>query len=146
MKSYNVGVLGNCCTHGAGICNMFKGRSDTRVIAAYEENSRRAEELQHVFDAPLSTSYEAVINHPEVDFVAVTCDPCDKADMVELPLLRANTFSSTSRSVKVWTVHAASLRLSKPITSISCTISRWSVLYRSMPDCWRKCSWECTAR
>ena len=46
MKSYNVGILGNCCTHGAGICNMFKGRSDTRVIAAYEENPRRAGELQ----------------------------------------------------------------------------------------------------
>ena len=83
MKSYNVGILGNCCTHGAGICNMFKSRSDTRVIAAYESNPRRAKELQGVFGAPLSTSYEAVINHPEVDFVAVTCDPCDKAEMVE---------------------------------------------------------------
>ena len=62
---------------------MFKGRSDTRVIAAYEENPRRAEELQGVFDAPLSSSYETVTNHPEVDFVAVTCDPCDKADVVE---------------------------------------------------------------
>ena len=84
MKSYNVGILGNCCTHGAGICGMFKGRSDTHVIAAYEENPRRAEELRQVFGAPLSTSYEAVINHPEVDFVAVTCDPGDKAEMVEL--------------------------------------------------------------
>ena len=84
MKAYNVGILGNCCTHGAGICGTFKGRSDTRVIAAYEENSRRAEELQEVFGVPLSSSYEAVISHPEVDFVAVTCDPCDKADMVEL--------------------------------------------------------------
>ena len=83
MKSYNVGILGNCCTHGAGICNMFKGRSDTRVIAVYEENPRRAEELQQVFGAPLSSSYEAVINQPEVDFVAVTCDPCDKAELVE---------------------------------------------------------------
>ena len=83
MKSYNVGILGNCCTHGAGICSMFKGRSDTRVITAYEENPRRAEELQGVFGAALSTSYEAVVNHPEVDFVAVTCDPCDKAEMVE---------------------------------------------------------------
>lgn len=84
MKVYNVGVLGNCCTHGAGICSMFKGRSDTRVIGAYEGNPRRAEELQRVFGAALSSSYEAVINHPAVDFVAVTCDPCDKADVVEL--------------------------------------------------------------
>ena len=71
MKSYNVGILGNCCTHGAGICSMFKGRSDTHVIAAYEENPRRAEELRQVFGAPLSNSYEAVINHPEVDFVTM---------------------------------------------------------------------------
>ena len=63
---------------------MFKGRSDTCVIAAYEANPRRAKELQGVFGEPLSTSYEAVINHPAVDFVAVTCDPCDKAEMVEL--------------------------------------------------------------
>ena len=83
MKSYNIGLLGNCCTHGAGICSMFKGRSDTRVIAAYEENPRRAEELRRVLGAPLSSSYEAVINHPEVDIVAITCDPCDKANMVE---------------------------------------------------------------
>jgi predicted dehydrogenase len=63
---------------------MFKSRSDTHVVAAYEENPRRAQELQDVFGAPLSSSYKAVINHPEVDFVAVTCDPGDKAEMVEL--------------------------------------------------------------
>ena len=84
MKSYNVGILGNCCTHGASICSMFKGRPDTCVIAAYEANPRRAAELQGVFGAPLSSSYEAVINRPDIDFVAVTCDPCGKADMVEL--------------------------------------------------------------
>ncbi len=83
MKPYGVGILGNCCTHGAGICGMFKRRSDTRVIAAYEKTPRRAEELQGVFGAPLARSYEEVINHPDVDFVSITCDPCDKADMVE---------------------------------------------------------------
>ncbi|MCZ6680236.1 MAG: Gfo/Idh/MocA family oxidoreductase [Candidatus Poribacteria bacterium] len=84
MKPYGVGILGNCCTHGAGICGMFQRRSDTRVIAAYEQNARRANELQAVFGAPLAGSYEAVINHPDVDFVAITCDPGDKADMVEI--------------------------------------------------------------
>ena len=83
MKPYGVGILGNCCTHGAGICGMFKRRSDTRAIAAYEENPRRAGELQGVFGAPLARSYKEVINHPDVDFVAVTCDPGDKAAMVE---------------------------------------------------------------
>ena len=83
MKPYGVGILGNCCTHGAGICNTFKRHPDTRVIAAYEKNLRRAEELQGIFGAPLSESYEEVIKHPDVAIVAVTCNPCDKADMVE---------------------------------------------------------------
>ena len=83
MKSYNVGILGNCCTHGAGICNMLNQREDTNVVAAYEGNSRRAKELQSVFGRQLSSSYQEVMNTPDLDFVAVTCDPCDKADIVE---------------------------------------------------------------
>ena len=82
-RQYGVGVLGNCCTHGAGICSKFMGHSDTRVIAVYEENPRRADELRQVFGAALAGSYREVVNHPEVDFVAITCDPRDKADMVE---------------------------------------------------------------
>ena len=83
MKSYNVGILGNCCTHGAGICNMLNQREDTNVVAAYEGNSRRAKELQSVFGRQLSSSYQEVMNNPDLDFVAVTCDPCDKANIVE---------------------------------------------------------------
>ena len=83
MKSYNVGILGNCCTHGAGICNMLNQREDTNVVAAYEKNSQRAEELQSVFGRQLSSSYQEVINNPDLDFVVLTCDPCDKAKLVE---------------------------------------------------------------
>ena len=83
MKVYGVGILGNCCTHGAGLCGMFTARNDTRVVAAYEAEPRRAAELCKTFGKPLAKSYDEVINHPEVDFVAVSCDPCDKADMVE---------------------------------------------------------------
>jgi predicted dehydrogenase len=32
---------------------------------------------------PLAASYDAVITDPAVDFVAISCDPCDKATMVE---------------------------------------------------------------
>lgn len=80
---YGVGVVGNCCTHGAGICGMFNGRKDARVVAAFEQNPRRAKELAEALGKPLAESYDAVIQHPEVDIVAVTCDPCDKATMVE---------------------------------------------------------------
>lgn len=83
MKTYGVGILGNCGTHGAGLCGMFKNRKDTRVVAAFEKEPRRAKELQQVLGAPLAASYDAVIRHPNVDVVAVSCDPCDKAEMVE---------------------------------------------------------------
>lgn len=84
MKTYGVGILGNCCTHGEGLCRMFQGRQDTRVVAGYEREPRRAAELAACLGGPLAVSYEEVAAHPEVDFVAVTSDPCDKADMVEL--------------------------------------------------------------
>jgi predicted dehydrogenase len=83
MKTYGVGVLGNSCTHGAGIVGTFKNHPRTRVVAAYETNPRRAKELEQAFGEPLAKSYDDVIHHPQVDFVAVTCDPCDKALMVE---------------------------------------------------------------
>jgi predicted dehydrogenase len=80
---YGIGVAGNCCTHGAGICGMFKARKDTRVATAFEQNPRRAKELAETLDKPLAASYDAVIQDPAVDIVAVTCDPCDKAAIVE---------------------------------------------------------------
>jgi len=82
-KPYGVGIVGNCCTHGAGLCGMFKGRADTRVVAAYEKDPRRAKELAEVLGGPLADSYDAVISNPDVVVVAVATDPCDKADMVE---------------------------------------------------------------
>ncbi|MBI4559063.1 MAG: Gfo/Idh/MocA family oxidoreductase [Candidatus Hydrogenedentes bacterium] len=83
VKPYGVGILGNCCTHGAGLCGMFKGRPDTRVVAAHEEDPRRAQELQAVLGGPLAASYEDVIGHPDVAIVAVSSDPCEKANLVE---------------------------------------------------------------
>ncbi len=83
MKTYGIGVLGNCCTHGAGLCAMLQRREDTRVVAAREPDPRRGPELREVFGGTLLGSPERVIHHPEVEIVAVCTDPCDKADMVE---------------------------------------------------------------
>jgi len=83
QKVYKVGILGNCCTHGAMLCRKFNNRSNTRVVAGYEKNLRRGKELEESLGMPLSGSYEKVINHPEIDFVAIACDPCDKAELVE---------------------------------------------------------------
>jgi predicted dehydrogenase len=80
---YGIGVAGNCCTHGAGICAMFRARSDTRVVTAFEHHAPRAKELTEALGKPLAASYDAVVQDPAVDIVAVTCDPCDKAAIVE---------------------------------------------------------------
>jgi predicted dehydrogenase len=82
-ETYGVGVLGNCCTHGVALCSAFIKHPRTRVVAAFEKNPRRAEELAEVLGQPLEKSYDAVIGHTEVDFVVVTCDPCEKAALVE---------------------------------------------------------------
>ncbi|UCD27542.1 MAG: Gfo/Idh/MocA family oxidoreductase [Planctomycetota bacterium] len=83
QKVYKVGILGNCCTHGAMLCRKFNNRPETHVVAGYEKNPRRGKELEECLGMPLAGSYDAVINHPQVDFVAVACDPCDKAEIVE---------------------------------------------------------------
>ncbi|MBI4581453.1 MAG: Gfo/Idh/MocA family oxidoreductase [Planctomycetes bacterium] len=82
-KVYGVGVVGNCCTHGAGLVAKFKNDPRTRVVAAFEANARRAAELQVALGGPLAASYDDVIRNPAVDIVAVSCDPADKATMVE---------------------------------------------------------------
>ena len=82
-KVYGVGIVGNCCTHGAGLCTLFQGRKDTRVVAAFEANPRRAKELAATWGQALSRSYDAVIRDPAVDIVVISCDPSDKAGMVE---------------------------------------------------------------
>jgi predicted dehydrogenase len=121
VKTYGVGILGNCCTHGTGACATFKKRPDTRVVAAYEKNPRRAMELEKALGSPLAKSYDEVIHHPEVAFVAITCDPCDKAEMVEKAaaagkhiflnkpfcesLDSARRIAEAVRKYKVWLVH-----------------------------------------
>lgn len=83
MKRYGVGILGNCCTHGAGICGMLRRRDDTRVVAAYEKGERRGRELAEALGAPLAASCHEVLAHPQVDVVAIASDPCDKAGLAE---------------------------------------------------------------
>jgi predicted dehydrogenase len=83
-ERYGIGVLGNCCTHGAGLAGAFAGHPRTRVVAGYERDERRGPELAAAMKLPLSKSYEAVANHPDADILCVSSDPCDKAAMVEL--------------------------------------------------------------
>lgn len=80
---YQIGILGNCCTHGAGVVNALKAREDVQIIAGYEANPRRAEELKRALGFSLVGSYDEICTHPDVDIVVITTDPCDKAKMVE---------------------------------------------------------------
>lgn len=84
MRTYRAGILGNCCTHGAGLCAGLKGHPRVEAVAAYEPDARRARELEDALGAPLASSYEAVLDAPALDFVAITCDPCDKAMLAEM--------------------------------------------------------------
>ena len=76
--------MGNCCTHGAGIAGQFAAHPRTRVATGYEPRAQRAGELQQAMRAPLAASYEAVVDHAQVEILALATDPCDKAEMVEL--------------------------------------------------------------
>ncbi|MFO0890538.1 MAG: sulfatase-like hydrolase/transferase [Isosphaeraceae bacterium] len=128
---YGVGIVGNCCTHGAGLCAMFRARSDTKVVAAFESGPRRGRELQQAVGMPLSPSADAVINDPAVDILAIACDPCDKAAMVEKAaragkaiflnkppcdsLDAARRIVDAVRTHRVWLVHDIPMIRSVPV-------------------------------
>ena len=54
------------------------------MVTGYEKNPRRAEELKDAMDSELADSYRAVASNPNVQILVVTCDPCDKLELVEL--------------------------------------------------------------
>ena len=128
---YGVGIVGNCCTHGAGLCTMFQGRKETRVVAAFESNPRRAGELERVLGRSLARSADLVIGNPNVDIVAIACDPCDKAEIVEKAaragkaiflnkpacdsLDAARRIAETVQQHKIWLVHDIPMVRSVPV-------------------------------
>ncbi len=81
---YGIGILGNCCTHGAGAADQFNGHPETRIITGFEKKPGRARELEAAMGVPLAKCYEDVIACPDVQIVAVTSDPSDKADLVAM--------------------------------------------------------------
>jgi predicted dehydrogenase len=83
-KVYGIGILGNCCTHGAGLAHAFISHPRTRIVTGCEADARRGPELALAMDAALADSCEAAVARDDVDIVCITADPCDKARMVEL--------------------------------------------------------------
>ena len=68
---------------GRAFAACSKGGPSSASWPPSRPNPRRAKELADVLGKPLAASYDAVIQNPAVDIVAVTCDPCDKAAIVE---------------------------------------------------------------
>ena len=83
-QTYGVGILGNCCTHGAGVAGALGQHPRLRLVTGYEPGERRSAELREVLGAELASGYDAVARHRDVDIAVVTTDPCDKAEMVDL--------------------------------------------------------------
>lgn len=80
---YRVGVLGNCCTHGEFVVAALREEAGAELVAGWEADPRRAPALAGLLGVELAESPEALIDDPEVDVVALSCDPCDKARWVE---------------------------------------------------------------
>lgn len=84
LPVYGVGILGNCCTHGAGVAGALQRHARLRIVSGYEPGERRGAELGETMQLDLADGYAAVAAHPDVDIAAITTDPCDKAAMVDL--------------------------------------------------------------
>ena len=80
---YGIGILGNCCTHGAGAVAQVNNHPKTDLITGFEGQSRRGHELAEAMGVPLASGYDEVIHHPDIQILIVTSNPCDKADLIE---------------------------------------------------------------
>jgi predicted dehydrogenase len=82
-RLYGAAVLGNCCTHGAGAARTLAAHPRVQLLGGCEADHRRGPELAAELPTGLSASPEAILGDPAVDIVAITADPCDKADLAE---------------------------------------------------------------
>lgn len=82
-RTLRVGVLGNCCTHGEFVVAALRAEPQAELVGGWEDDPRRAGALAGVLGAALRPAPEDLIEDPDVDVVAIACDPCDKAHWVE---------------------------------------------------------------
>ena len=83
VRTYRAGILGNCCTHGAGLAHGLAGHPRVDAVAGYEKGERRGAELAQAMGKDLASGYDAIIEDPTIDIAVIACDPCDKAYMAE---------------------------------------------------------------
>lgn len=83
-KVYNVGILGNCCTHGEFVAAAIKNEPNANIVAGWELDEKRKEGLSKAIGKPLKDSAEELISDKSIDIIAVSCSPHEKADWVEM--------------------------------------------------------------
>ncbi len=81
-QRHRVAVLGNCCTHGEFVVAALREEAGAELVAGWEADPRRAPALERALGFELASTPAALIDDPEVDLVAICCDPCDKAHWV----------------------------------------------------------------
>ncbi len=82
-RRYRVGLLGNCCTHGEFVAAALKQEPRAEIVAAWEDDPRRAPALSAATGLALVPSAEALLADPDIDIVALACSPHEKARWCE---------------------------------------------------------------
>jgi predicted dehydrogenase len=82
-KSYGVGILGNCCTHGEFVAFALKQEGRANIIAGWEADPRRRQGLAAAIGRELARSPEALLANPQIEIIALACSPHEKATWVE---------------------------------------------------------------
>lgn len=82
-RTYGVGILGNCCTHGEFVAADLRGEPRARLVAGAEPDTRRAPGLAAAIGRELAPSPEALLDDPAVEILALACSPHEKAGWVE---------------------------------------------------------------
>jgi predicted dehydrogenase len=83
-KVYNVGILGNCCTHGEFVAAAIKEEPNANIVAGWESDEKRKEGLSKAIGMSLKGSGEELIGDKSIDIVAVSCSPHEKAYWIEM--------------------------------------------------------------
>jgi predicted dehydrogenase len=83
MQKLRVGVIGNCCTHGEFVVAALEAEPGAELVGGWEDDPRRTDAFARALGSPLRATPDELIADPDVDVIAISCDPCDKAEWVE---------------------------------------------------------------
>ena len=78
-----VGVLGNCCTHGEFVVAALRAEAGAELVGGSEDDPRRADSLSRALGMPLRAAHDELVDDPQIDVIAISCNPGDKAHWVE---------------------------------------------------------------